>query len=180
MKPNHVMIDLETMGLFPGCAIVSIGAVVFDPRGNIVTKSTFYREFDYMAQVNEGLKLDESVLAWWEDQSPKVREALCGLDDLKTELKEFTKWLPQDCKVWGNGPTFDISMLEYCYQLYGLTIPWKYWNIRDCRTIRDMYESVRGGLNTKSGGDKHNALSDAVHQAEYVCQIWKSLLGGKK
>jgi len=43
MKANHVMIDLETMGLLPGSAIVSIGAVVFDPRLNRVSnKNTFY------------------------------------------------------------------------------------------------------------------------------------------
>ena len=32
MKPNHVMIDLETMGTTPASAIASIGAVVFEHR----------------------------------------------------------------------------------------------------------------------------------------------------
>lgn len=180
MKPNHVSIDLETIGLHPGYCIVSLGAVVFDPRGNIVTDQTFYREFDYAAQQDDGLKIDEKTLAWWEDQSPKAKEALYGLDDLKTELIEFSRWLPKDCKVWGNGPVFDIAILEHCYLLYGLPIPWKYWNVRDCRTVLDMYESARGGLNTKAVGDKHNALYDAKFQAQNLCRMWKSLLGDRK
>ena len=180
MKPNHVMIDLETMGLIPGCALVSIGAVVFDPRYNIVTKETFYSELDYMAQQEDGLFLCTETMAWWEDQPPNVQEALYGLDDLKEQLIAFSKWLPQDCKVWGNGATFDISILEHCYRVCGLTVPWKFWNIRDCRTVKDMYESARGGFDKKVGGVQHNALDDAIHQAKYINFMWRNLLGDKK
>jgi len=50
MKANHVMIDLETMGITPDSAVVSIGAVVFDPRFNHVSSKTFYRELDWCDQ----------------------------------------------------------------------------------------------------------------------------------
>ena len=43
-KLRHVMIDLETMGKVPEMAIVSIGAVIFDPRYGEVSKETFYVE----------------------------------------------------------------------------------------------------------------------------------------
>lgn len=179
MTPNHVMIDLETMGTVPGSAIVSIGAVIFDPRYNAITKQTFYAELDYLAQQYDDFALDPNTMAWWEEQSPKAREALLGLDDLKEQLGELSKWLPSDCKVWGNGATFDISMLEHAYRVYKLPIPWKFWNVRDCRTIKDMFESSRGGLSNKMGGTKHNALDDAVFQAQYINKMWKSLVGGK-
>ena len=30
---RHVMIDLETLGVVPGCVVLQIGAVCFDPNG---------------------------------------------------------------------------------------------------------------------------------------------------
>ena len=176
ITPNNVMIDLETMGLVPGSPIVSIGAVVFDPRYNRVTKTTFYSELDWADQQNEGFVIDEKTLAWWDEQGEKAKEALCGLDDLKAELIRFAKWLPQDCKVWGNGPSFDIAMLEHCYRHFKLPIPCRFWEVYDCRTIKYMYESERGGFDRKSGGTKHNALDDAIFQAQYVCEMWRSLI----
>ena len=51
ITPDHVMIDLETMGTTPESAIVSIGAVMFDPRtgkvGKAETKYSFYAELDW-------------------------------------------------------------------------------------------------------------------------------------
>lgn len=179
-KPNNVMIDIETMGLTPGNCIVSIGAVIFDPRYNIVTKETFYTELDWMEQTEYGFIADESTMAWWDEQGEKAKEALCGLDDLETELKRLTKWLPQDCKVWGNGPGFDMVMLEHCYRHFKMKVPWKFWNVYDCRTVKFMYESARGGWDKKMGGTKHNALDDAIFQAQYINKMWKSLLGGEK
>ena len=61
-----------------------------------------------------------------------------------------------------------------------MEIPWKFWNVRDCRTVLDMYESKRGGFN-KSGNraGAHNALQDAIYQAKYITMMWSKLLGGK-
>jgi hypothetical protein len=82
--------------------------------------------------------------------------------------------------VWGNGATFDISILEDAYRQLDLEIPWKFWNVRDCRTVKDMYESARGGYEKKSGGTLHHALDDAKFQAQYICDMWKSLVGAAK
>lgn len=177
-QPRHVMIDIETMGKTPECAIVSIGAVVFDPRYGLVTNNTFYVELDYESQ---GRRICEDTKSWWIKQSPEAKEALFGLDDLDTALEDLANWLPADCKPWGNGATFDISFLEDAYRQVDQEVPWKFWNIRDCRTILDMYESKRGGFG-KSSNRKgaHNALQDAIHQAKYVTMMWSKLLGEGK
>lgn len=177
MKPNHVMIDLETMGITPDSAIVSIGAVVFDPRGNIVTDVTFYTELDWEAQ---GRHIDPSTVEWWSKQSKEAKAAHFGLEDFSDQLVNLANWLPKDAKVWGNGSTFDISMLEDAYRQLGIEIPWKFWNVRDCRTVLDMYESKRGGFNKKVNRDgAHNALQDAIFQAKYISRMWFELLGEK-
>jgi hypothetical protein len=168
------MIDNESMGTLAYSGIVSIGAVIFDPRlGKVDKKNTFYVELDWQDQ---GREIDPETVKWWEGQPAKAREALYGLDDLPDALKELSDWLPADCKVWGNGPTFDISMLEDAYRQHSIEIPWEFWNIRDCRTIKDLYESSRGGYDKKSGGVLHNALDDAMFQAQYICDMWNKIL----
>jgi len=175
--PNHVMIDLETMAIQPEAAIVSIGAVVFDPRtgkvGNEGTKQTFYSELEWEFQ---GRLIDPSTEAWWLKQSKHARNALNGLDDLGESLVSLVNWLPQDAKVWGNGSIFDIAMLEHAYRQLDIDIPWKFWNVRDCRTIKDLYESSRGGWDKKAGGNAHNALHDAIYQAQYISTMWNKIL----
>lgn len=176
LRANHVMIDLETMGKTPDCAIVSIGAVVFDPRIGRVSKNTFYRELDWESQ---GRTIDPGTQEWWQGRAPAAKAALNGLDELDEALVELAEWLPRDAKPWGNGATFDISFLEHAYRQHGIEIPWKFWNVRDCRTIKDLYESARGGYDKKSGGTLHHALDDAIFQAQYICEMWKSILQGK-
>lgn len=175
---RHVMIDLETMGLNEDAAIVSIGAVLFDPLLGKVSKSTFYSELDWENQ--KGRKVDPGTQSWWKEQSPEARESLHGLDDLEETLIDLAEWLPRDCKVWGNGPTFDISKLEHAYRQFKQEIPWKYWNVHDCRTVKLMYESARGGFDKKSGGTLHNALNDAQYQAWYICKMWAEMIGNRK
>lgn len=170
---RHVMIDLETMGKIPEQAIVSVGAVIFDPRYNKVSKDTFYMELAWRTQDR---LIDPDTQAWWKQQSKEARASLNGKDSLQDCLDELSFWLPEDCKVWGNGATFDISTLEHAYRQHKQEIPWKFWNVRDCRTIKDLYESARGGFDKKVGGIAHNALHDAIHQAEYICYMWNKIL----
>lgn len=172
-KPRHAMIDLETMGTHPDSAIVSIGGVIFDPRYNIITNDTFYVKLDWRFQER---RIDPDTQKWWKKQSPSARAGIKGTESLRGALDDLTFWLPNDVKVWGNGPTFDISMLEDAYRQHEMDIPWYFWDIRDVRTIKDLYEFNRGGLERRSGGDSHNALSDAIYQAEIVCKMWRSIL----
>lgn len=175
---RHVMIDLETMGTTPQSAIVSIGAIVFDPRYGKVSKETFYRELDWEDQERH---ICPETTKWWEGQTAEAKAAQFGLDALEDVLKELAEWLPKDAKVWGNGSTFDISMLEDAYRQYDIEIPWKFWNVRDCLTVLDMYESTRGGFNkTVNRQGAHNALQDAKFQAQYITMMWSRLLGDKK
>jgi len=171
---KHVMIDLETLDRIPSSKLVSIGAVIFDPRYGRISKDTFYVELDHKAQ--KGRTSDKETVDWWKKQSPEAKKALKGTTKLEDALENLAFWVPSDCRVWGNGSTFDISMLEDAYRQYNIEIPWHFWNIRDCRTIKDMYESSRGSWEKGYSGTKHNALDDAKHQAEYVIKMWRKLL----
>ena len=173
MKPNNVMIDIETMDLIPNAAIVSIGAIVFDPRYGIVTDDTFYVELAWKTQERS---INKETRQWWKGQSPKAKSSLHGTATLVDALEDLAFWIPEGALVWGNGPSFDMTILEDAYRQVGIQAPWKFWNVYDCRTIKYMYESLRGGFDKKVGGGAHNALLDAKHQAQYVNKMWKSIL----
>lgn len=174
IKLRHAMIDLETLDTIPSSKIVAIGAVIFDPRYGKISDDKFYSLVDIKSQPDR--TQSESTVTWWKGQTPEIKKQLKGTTPLIEALEDLSFWLPKDCKVWGNGATFDISMLEDAYRGLNLEIPWKFWNVRDCRTVLDMYESVRGGFNKKSGGSLHNALDDAYYQAQYITMMWQKLL----
>ena len=169
------MVDLETMAVTPDAAIVSIGAIKFNPNKNLVQNKDkgFYVELDWMDQ-NRTINLDTEK--WWAQQSDEARKSLHGIDELPDALLEFSEWLPEkEFCIWGNGSHFDVSILEHAYRQSEIPIPWKFWNVRDCRTVRDMYETARGGFDQNFQGTKHHALHDAIYKARYICKMWKEL-----
>lgn len=179
----HVMIDLETMGTRFDCPVVSIGAVRFDiDTGKIADE--FYAQID----IEDSFKFaraDGSTVKWWMQQEDVARkDAICGkltLSEALTQLEQFYMDGYPICpfySVWGNGPTFDISILEYAYgRCLKSPAPWPFWAVRDCRTIRGLVDDQ--GINFKiSEGTQHNALDDARHQAKWVSEGWQRLRAG--
>jgi len=179
MLPSHVMIELQTMGTVPGCAIVAIGAVLFDPRYNVVeTDRVFYTELDYNAQ--DGLLIDNDSREWWSKRPNSEKLVLNGIDDLDDQLFDFSRWLPfGDYKVWSNTTTFQISILEYCYRYYKMEVPWRYWNIMDGRTLLDMYNYKKGSLNNSiTNESSSNALDNAVNKALKINEMYSYVTNG--
>ena len=72
------MIDIETMGNKPGSAIVSIGAVMFDPKNweDPDKKSKFYSTINLQSCLDCGLEVDGSMVYWWMQQSEDAREGI--------------------------------------------------------------------------------------------------------
>lgn len=73
-------------------------------------------------------------------------------------------------KPWGNGSTFDITIIENLLRQYNVDPPWMFWNVMDLRTFRKY---VAGGAKVVKLGVDHNALDDAVSQAMYVMEYIK-------
>lgn len=169
------MLDLETMGTRAGAAIISIGAVLFDPRGNEVV-GQYYQVIDHASCVKYGLKIDPDTILWWMRQSDAARGALCNpsIDrvDLKEALVDFACWLPsKGVRIWGNGSDFDNTILGAAYDAVGMPQPWNFWNNRCYRTVKNMKPSVE----LERVGTYHNALDDAKSQAIHLQKI----LGGR-
>lgn len=171
---NNIMIDLETADTRPSAAFVSIGAIKFSPSTGELG-DTFYERVDWDdACCKHERTMSVSTIKWWLQQNDEARQEICKpgkpLDEV---LNLFTEWLPDDPIVWGNGATFDISMLE---NAYNFKAPWKFWNVRDVRTIVDLTQGYVDKGNMV--GTKHDALDDAIHQAKFVSKMYMRIREG--
>ena len=182
---THLMVDLETMGKNPGAPIVSVGAVFFDPASG-KTGAEFYQVISLESSMSFGARPDASTILWWLKQSPEARSAIV-VDDtvgLVEALEQFLDFIAENAangsknvQLWGNGSSFDCSLLEAAFELADTPFPIPHWNYRDVRTVVELGKAV--GLNSRYDipfeGDQHNALADARHQVKYVSAIWQRL-----
>lgn len=182
MNLDHFSIDLETLGTRYNAAVISIGVVQFDPQSGELGKE-FYREIELQSAINSG-KVTGDTLSWWVTQNKNAQKVFARGDhkvSLAQALDELTQWLRSSAtapKVWGNGATFDISILEHAYDVgcVGLKEAWHFTNIRDCRTIVDVAEIDYADWPEKVG-THHHALDDAKFQAQLISRCWRKCRG---
>ncbi|ENL0636468.1 3'-5' exoribonuclease [Klebsiella variicola] len=186
----NVMVDLETMGKKHNAPIVAIGAVVFDPATGSIGES-FYKVVCLESSVNWGAVIDPSTVIWWLKQSSEARSAIVNDDaiPLQDALLQFREFVSDNvaggskkAQVWGNGASFDNSILRSSYDCIAEDYPWEYWNDRDVRTMVELGQAISFDPKTTIPfeGSRHNALADAIHQARYVSAIWQRIIAGNQ
>lgn len=181
-QPVRVMADLETMGTAPGSAIVSIGAVKFGING-ITDK--FYERICLKSCMDAGLTIDPDTIKWWLKQSDEAREELTKPDGemIHVALMKFTQWInltpSPSVELWGCGANFDNALLGAAYDLLRMPKPWKFWNDRCYRTVKALHPEHPMQKRT---GTHHNALDDAISQAEHLITLpsFRAMEGGGK
>jgi len=162
----NLMIDLETLDTKATSVIVSVGVCAFDVNG-IHDKQYFVLECQ--EQLDKGRTVSFDTLEWWFRQSKDVTDAAFN-QKVKISVNSFMDKLMLFCsknnikKVYAQGPDFDLSMLTHIHNQYDKELPWDFWLARDTRTV---YDFMRGNKPERLG-THHNAMDDAVHQAECV------------
>ena len=168
------MLDLETLGTRPGCVVLTLGAVKFDPYTLSDLGPGIYFRVDVDEQTALGREVQEDTLTWWLQQVEDVREEALGEHDrvsLDTMYRDLNRFLVGANNIWAQGPLFDFAILEHLYRQMGWPTPWHYWQIRDSRTLF----GVHGDPRVKGKAGLHNALEDCVSQATAVQQIYNNL-----
>jgi hypothetical protein len=164
---KSIMLDLETWGTAPGSALRSIGAIAFEPDGQIGDE--FYRNIDEQSCLDAGLTIDPSTVAWWEKQSLESRAALM-VDQmpLLAVIGEFEHWWrEQGAKfVWSHGANFDEPLWTAACRAHQCRPPWDYWNTRCTRTL--FHIANLDPRSMRRSGTHHNALDDCRFQIECV------------
>ncbi|EPK7688561.1 TPA: 3'-5' exonuclease [Serratia marcescens] len=181
---HNVMVDIESLGKGPLAPILAIAAVFFDLKTGEVGPS-FYAIVDLASELELGAKPDADTIYWWLAQSEAARAAITAKPrgknvDVLKRLGGFIKTHCSDLgrvQVWGNGATFDNTILRSAYQRCGIEPFWCFWNDCDVRTT--VKAGLEIGFNPKKEmpfvGEMHNALDDAIHQVKYVSAIWQKI-----
>lgn len=181
MNEHHVVIDLETMGTSPGSAIVAIGAVSFTDKA---IDGHFYQRVCLKSCTDAGLTIDPDTVMWWLKQSDEARlEIAKPGEPLAEVLQAFTEWITARnlvvggvLRVWGNGPTLDLALLEESYKVCHRLLPWSFRDERCFRTMRAMFPEVEVNC---FDGVAHHALSDAQWQADHLIRIFDYIKAAK-
>lgn len=164
---SNIMLDLETLGVKSGSAIISIGACVFDSSG---IRDEFHTCIDIDSNLKCGRTVCASTLKWWMNQSVKARSIFDRQGvDLTVALYEFAEWCNKNsvATVWGNGSDFDNAILSDAYSKQSIATPWPFWGNRCFRTMVNVLppkELERVGVH-------HDALDDAKTQALHLIKI---------
>lgn len=173
---HDVMVDLETMGTSSDAAIIAIGAIEFDAvLGHLGER--FYQVVDLQSSVDLGGVIEPSTVMWWLGQSDEARAAVrTGGAHIAVALMSFTNWLSErapcaEVRIWGNGANFDNVVLANAYRRAQHQLPWRFWNDRCYRTMK----ALRPDIKLERSGTHHNALDDAISQAQHLLAIMAAL-----
>lgn len=175
---TDLMVDLETLGTTPDAPILSIGAVLFSSQhGMTGNEPKFHVGINLDDQLKRGAVPDASTMMWWLEQSAEARAELLRMQRAARHFAEAVGALDRfvgtinvavhDIKVWSLPASFDLTILRRAGHRYGSVMPWDHWNERCLRTLGDEFPK---NLRPKPEL-AHDALSDAVAQAHWLCSI---------
>jgi len=161
---KRVMIDFETLGNGKNACIAQVGACYFGGALQLPVKLNF----DTEDCVKHGAELDASTVYWWLAQSTEARNSILEQPRvLEYEgLLILNDYLREADEIWSHA-TFDFVILMEALKRRGIKPSFSYRVARDIRTLNalcptfDQKSIVREGTH-------HDALDDAMYQAEYV------------
>ncbi len=192
---RNIMVDLETLAKGASAASPQIGAVAFYPDEPGREFERFNVHVSFRSLFAAGRTIDPDTLLWWLDDEgagPEARRAMVAGQrsdaclDLAAALLAFQDFCQltggrralghraePPARIWGHGPTFDVTILETAYADLGLAAPWSYKGIRDTRSIIEATGLEMGY--PEQGG--HIAVIDAEHQARRMLEAIAVLKG---
>jgi exodeoxyribonuclease VIII len=134
------MIDLEGLATGPDTCILTIAAQAFDPFGHGHYEQSYYARVTLESQPDRAI--DQGTIDWWATQPAIVRDEAFdeeGRIPLDQALDELGKLIWHSKLIWAQGPTYDMNILEHAYKSYRKPLPWKYYMVRDSRTVFSLW-----------------------------------------
>jgi hypothetical protein len=158
-----LMIDLEGLGTGPDTTILTIAAQSFDPLGSGYNERKYYARVTLESQENRSIQ--QGTIDWWATQPAAARDEAFHEQDripLDQALDELGRLIWQSNRVWAQGPTYDMNILEHAYKSYGKPIPWQFYAVRDSRTVFALWPGL------PKPPTSHHALEDCRRQIELL------------
>ncbi len=180
---TDAMVDIETLDTRPSAVVLSIGVVLFNRREQTVPMKKLNLKFGKKEfrdeQILMGRTVDKDTVLWWKKQEPAAKKLFkeANVESVTDALQKLTEFLTQgetNFLVWGNGASFDNTIVVSLYESFGMEAPWKFWNDRCFRTFKGEHGHIARPP-TMFAGIKHDALDDARQQALYLQAIYAEL-----
>jgi len=162
-----LMLDIEGLGTGPDTTILTIAAQEFDPLVRDRLGRHFYARVTLESQPTRSIQQD--TIEWWATQPAIVKDeafAEEGRIPLDQALQGLHRLAWHSRRVWAQGPTYDMNILEHAYKSYNMALPWKYFAVRDSRTVFGLVP------NLEKYPASHHALEDCRRQ---IMLLWDSL-----
>ena len=153
------MIDLEGLATGPDTTILTIAAQAFDPLGDGWYDQQYYARVTLESQHDR--RIEQGTLDWWATQPAPARDeafAEEGRIPLDQALDGLGKLIWHSKRIWAQGPTYDMNILEHAYKSYNKPIPWQYYSVRDSRTVFGLWPEL------PKPPTSHHALEDCRRQ----------------
>jgi len=178
MNNAMVMVDLETLGTAPDSIIASIGAQGFTIEGLVGDAQELI--LNRAEQAAEGRTIHLDTIDWWMDQSSEARAMFSQPKvSVRSALNYFSYYVkatagdPEKAVLWGNGADFDLVLLGSLYDSFKLERPWRYFNNRCFRTLKNLLPTAYKVAKQTIPANliKHSAKEDAKWQALIAVQL---------
>jgi len=168
----HIMVDIETLAVTPDACILTIAAQQFSPfiKRDYSELRHFYSRISIESQKTRAV--NENTVEWWATQSAQAQEEAFSENNrisLQDALKELSPLIWQSDFMWINDPTFEVNILEDAYKSFDLAVPWKFYLVRDARTVYSLHPELKRPPAT------HHALEDCRRQIEMLQQTFTDL-----
>lgn len=181
---EHISVDCETLSLRENAALLSIGAVVFNPYSLdsvaiLRAGRTFSVIIDLRDQAEKyGRHIDADTIKWWMKQSDEARkqafsDASVGFVEA---LTQFENWIldkvGKTARMWTHGAAEDSVWLRGAAREAGIASNIFYRNVRDTRTLFELTDTPEINID---GLAEHVALDDAIYQALRIQVAFRKL-----
>jgi len=184
MKTDYAIqtsLDLETLDVVQDAHIASIGYSIFNLyTGEILLTKELMID---MEEAQPGRSISGSTVKWWLKQSDDARNRItrsyndsCAVFSLSEALLVFSKDIDSYSSntIWGNGSIFDVAIVESAFNSCSMFIPWKFFNVRDMRTIVAIAENLGfDKQSVKREGVYHSSGDDAKYQAQVISSAYR-------
>lgn len=175
---SDLMIDIETLGTDDNAIVLSVGVAMFNwERPDDPVKPVTEFGIDVREQEKLGRTISVDTLMWWMQQSDKARQVFDSREHKLSCMEaavQITNAVSLADGIWANGPDFDCRILAHFVRHTLPQFRWPFWKNRCVRTLKSLYPEAAA---IKFVGTAHNALADAVHQAEQMRAVASHLQG---
>lgn len=161
MSTDHThtfMIDIETLGIAPGAAVLEIAAAEFCPESGTILREWISR-IDLLDSIRLGFTVDAETAGF------HLRQHYAG--DLRggtlwrclNALDVFLHLRTEEITVWAWGKDFEAKHFERMLAVAGMPAMWHYARLHCARD-----EWIRAFGERRPAGRQHDALADVRAQ----------------